>query len=86
MSQIDVAADEIAFKIVYAGPGLAGKTTNLRHVQARTAPEARGRMISCDVSDARVCEAADTRASCSGASRRVSAESAPRAGGRSARG
>jgi len=33
-------------KIVYYGPGLCGKTTNLQWIYQRTAPEAKGKMIS----------------------------------------
>jgi len=37
---------EIHFKIVYYGPGLCGKTTNLKALHDRLPPERRGRMIS----------------------------------------
>jgi signal recognition particle receptor subunit beta len=37
---------EIHFKIVYYGPGLCGKTTNLRSLHDRLPPERRGKMIS----------------------------------------
>lgn len=43
---IDYGAREINFKLVYYGPGLAGKTTNIQHVHDRTAPDARSRLIS----------------------------------------
>ena len=46
MSFIDYAAREINCKLVYYGPGLGGKTTNLRHIYARVDPGARGRLIS----------------------------------------
>jgi mutual gliding-motility protein MglA len=46
MSVIDYKTREILCKIVYWGPGLAGKTTNMQFVHARTAPEAKGKMIS----------------------------------------
>jgi signal recognition particle receptor subunit beta len=36
---------EINCKIVYYGPGLCGKTTNLNYIFARTKQEARGKMI-----------------------------------------
>jgi len=39
-------AREINCKIVYYGPGLCGKTTNLQHIHDCTNPEARGRMVS----------------------------------------
>jgi signal recognition particle receptor subunit beta len=46
MSFINYASREINCKIVYYGPGLCGKTTNLQHIYQRTAPEAKGKMIS----------------------------------------
>lgn len=46
MSFINYASREINLKIVYYGPGLCGKTTNLQYVYQRTAPEAKGKMIS----------------------------------------
>lgn len=38
--------DEVAYKIVYYGPGLSGKTTNLRRVRDFVAPENRGRLVT----------------------------------------
>lgn len=35
-----------AFKIVYYGPGLGGKTTTLEHLHAATKPEHRGKLVS----------------------------------------
>jgi signal recognition particle receptor subunit beta len=35
-------------KIVYYGPGLCGKTTNLQHIHAKTAPSSRGEMLSLE--------------------------------------
>jgi signal recognition particle receptor subunit beta len=46
MALINHRAREIHFKIVYYGPGLGGKTTNLRHLHDRLPPERRGRLIS----------------------------------------
>ena len=46
MTFINYAAREINCKIVYYGPGLGGKTTNLQSVYDRTPPGARGRLIS----------------------------------------
>ncbi|HKF45343.1 MAG TPA: ADP-ribosylation factor-like protein [Thermoanaerobaculia bacterium] len=46
MTFINYAAREINCKIVYYGPGLGGKTTNLQHVYDKTSPGARGRLIS----------------------------------------
>jgi signal recognition particle receptor subunit beta len=46
MSFINYSSREINCKIVFYGPGLCGKTTNLQYVYARTTPEAKGKMIS----------------------------------------
>ncbi len=46
MSFINYLSREINCKIVYYGPGLGGKTTNLQHIYDRTNPEAKGKMIS----------------------------------------
>jgi len=39
---------QMAAKIVYYGPGLCGKTTNLHHIYGRTAPGSRGEMVSLE--------------------------------------
>jgi len=41
MSMINYASREINCKIVYYGPGLGGKTTNLEHVYERVQPNTR---------------------------------------------
>jgi len=46
MSSINYAAREINCKIVYYGPGLGGKTTNLQYIYNSTAANAKGKMIS----------------------------------------
>src|SRR5579872_4839547 len=46
MSFINYAQREINCKIVYYGPGLGGKTTNLQYIYTKTNPEAKGKMIS----------------------------------------
>jgi signal recognition particle receptor subunit beta len=46
MSFINYAQREINCKIVYYGPGLCGKTTNLQYIYNKTNPEAKGKMIS----------------------------------------
>ena len=46
MSFINYMAREINCKIVYYGPGLCGKTTNLQYIYERTNPDATGKMIS----------------------------------------
>lgn len=42
------ATMQMAAKIVYYGPGLCGKTTNLHVIYGRTAPTARGEMVSLE--------------------------------------
>ena len=42
------ATMQMAAKIVYYGPGLCGKTTNLHHIYGRTAPDSRGEMVSLE--------------------------------------
>jgi len=46
MSFINYASREINCKIVYYGPGLCGKTTNLQYIYNKTAEESKGKMIS----------------------------------------
>ena len=46
MSFINYLSREINCKIVYYGPGLCGKTTNLQYIYNRTNPDAKGKMIS----------------------------------------
>jgi mutual gliding-motility protein MglA len=46
MSMINYASREINCKIVYYGPGLGGKTTNLEYVYGKVAPNSRGKLIS----------------------------------------
>src|SRR3989440_3406063 len=46
MSMINYASREINCKLVYYGPGLGGKTTNLEHIYGKVSPNARGKMIS----------------------------------------
>ena len=43
---INYASREINCKIVYYGPGLGGKTTNLEHVYGKVSPDTRGKLIS----------------------------------------
>ncbi len=40
------SVNEVAYKIVYYGPGLSGKTTNLRRIRDMIAPEHRGRLVT----------------------------------------
>jgi len=46
MSFINYAAKEINCKIVYYGPGLGGKTTNLQYIYNTTQENQKGKMIS----------------------------------------
>ena len=46
MSFINYSSREINCKIVYYGPGLCGKTTNLQFIYKKTRPEAKGKMIT----------------------------------------
>ncbi len=46
MSFINYSSREINCKIVYYGPGLCGKTTNLQYIYRRTNPEQKGKLIS----------------------------------------
>jgi signal recognition particle receptor subunit beta len=46
MTFINYMAREINCKIVYYGPGLCGKTTNLQFIYEKTNPQAKGKMIS----------------------------------------
>jgi len=46
MSFINHPSKEINCKVVYYGPGLCGKTTNLQYVYNKTSPDAKGKMIS----------------------------------------
>ncbi len=46
MPFINQATREISLKIVYYGPGLGGKTTNVQHLHDHTHDGARGRLVS----------------------------------------
>ncbi len=46
MSFINYSSREINCKIVFYGPGLCGKTTNLQWIYKKTNPESKGKMIS----------------------------------------
>ncbi len=46
MSFINYSSREINCKIVYYGPGLCGKTTNLQYIYKRTNPDQKGKLIS----------------------------------------
>jgi hypothetical protein len=46
VSFINYSSREINCKLVYYGPGLCGKTTNLQYIYNKTKPDAKGKMIS----------------------------------------
>ncbi|MFN4233157.1 MAG: gliding-motility protein MglA, partial [Thermus sp.] len=53
MSTINFANREINFKIVYYGPGLSGKTTNLKWIYSRIPEGRKGEMVSLATEDER---------------------------------
>ena len=48
MPFINFPAREITCKIVYYGPGLGGKTTNIQYIFDKTNPDAKGKLIKLD--------------------------------------
>lgn len=46
MTFINYAAREINCKVVYYGPGLCGKTTNIQFIHQHASPEAKGKLVS----------------------------------------
>ena len=53
MSTINFSAREINFKIVYYGPGMSGKTTNLKRIYEQVPQDAKGEMVSLATEDER---------------------------------
>jgi signal recognition particle receptor subunit beta len=53
MVQLNAAARELTVKVVYYGPGLSGKTTNLQQIHARLPGDIRGRLLSVETHDDR---------------------------------
>jgi mutual gliding-motility protein MglA len=53
MAQIDFQRREIAVKLVYYGPALSGKTTNLQALHQRLDPRKRGHLLTLDTKDDR---------------------------------
>lgn len=53
MVQINHALRELSLKVVYYGPALSGKTSNLVALHKKMAPEQRGRLLSVDTKDDR---------------------------------
>jgi len=53
MALVNYARREIQFKVVYFGPGLGGKTTNLAYIHQHTPPQYRGNMVSLKTEEER---------------------------------
>jgi signal recognition particle receptor subunit beta len=53
MSFINYNSKEINCKIVYFGPSLGGKTTNLQYIYSQTHPDGKGKMISLQTQNER---------------------------------
>jgi len=53
MAQVDFQRREIAVRLVYYGPALSGKTTNLQALHDRLDPKKRGHLLSLDTKDDR---------------------------------
>lgn len=51
--QLDFASREISIKLVYYGPALSGKTTNLVALHGRAGTDARGRLMTLETQDDR---------------------------------
>jgi mutual gliding-motility protein MglA len=51
--QFNTGQRELTLKIVYYGPGLSGKTTNLRALYQRIQPHLRGHLMTLDTADDR---------------------------------
>ena len=53
MSFVNYHSKEINCKIVYYGPGLGGKTTNIQHVYQKTSGDSKGKIISLNTENER---------------------------------
>jgi signal recognition particle receptor subunit beta len=53
MVQVNAEAREIHLKVVYYGPALSGKTTNLQSLYQKMDPKVRGRLMTLDTKDDR---------------------------------
>jgi mutual gliding-motility protein MglA len=53
MPQLNLESREITLKLVYYGPALSGKTTNLKQIHALLAKNVRGDMVTLDTQDDR---------------------------------
>jgi len=55
MAFINYTSNSLTVKIVYYGPGLSGKTSNLRHIYDNIDPTARGEFICVETGVERTC-------------------------------
>jgi signal recognition particle receptor subunit beta len=53
LPQLNLEEREITLKVVYYGPALSGKTTNLQQLHAQLAQDVRGKMVTLDTQDDR---------------------------------
>ncbi len=53
MPHIHFEAKQVVFKLVYYGPGMSGKTTNLRQLHSHLPADLRGEMLSLDTEEER---------------------------------
>lgn len=53
MVQLDYTKKEATIKLVYYGPAMSGKTTNLQQLHARAGTQSRGRLLSLDTQNDR---------------------------------
>lgn len=53
MPYINHSTREISFKVVYYGPGLCGKTTNLQYIYNKTPLGHKGKLVAIDTEDER---------------------------------
>ena len=53
MVQINIPQREVTLKLVYYGPALSGKTTNLQVIHKELTPESRGQLVTLDTRDDR---------------------------------
>jgi signal recognition particle receptor subunit beta len=53
MAQVDFQHREIVIKLVYYGPAMSGKTTNLQEIHKRMDPKRRGKLLTLDTKEDR---------------------------------
>jgi signal recognition particle receptor subunit beta len=53
MSFVNYHTKEVNCKIVYYGPGLGGKTTNIQYVYQKTSSDNKGRMVTLNTENER---------------------------------